>query len=298
MGYNCVIEGGNLSLDEKQIKQHRQHFNLSDAAKQMLEELTAKRYPGKQRRQSQLVEDLISEAFAKERNMSTVTTGLYDPEPNGLEAATTEAINLAHQVAARMAAVEVYPEHLLLGVIAQGESKAAKLLCMYGMDMQAISLRATELFSSHYRGSNDSDPALSEESQECIERAISLAVKVRSPSVMPEHLVVSVLHYPSMQPFRMAFLPSVGTLMIRLGEGMRPVYAASVSQQGSGRTQETRSWGVIPRFCPSCKREAQSKWRHCVYCGASLARVCPNCGTSQPEIAEARFCFECGSALE
>src|SRR5437762_2660768 len=103
----------------------------------MLEELTAKRYPGKQRRQSQLVEDLITEAFAKEyreRSMSTVTTGMHDPEPNGLEPATTEAISMAHNEAARMGAIEVYPEYLLLGVIAQGENKAAKLLCMYGMD--------------------------------------------------------------------------------------------------------------------------------------------------------------------
>jgi Double zinc ribbon/Clp amino terminal domain, pathogenicity island component len=287
-------------MDEKQTKQHRQHFNLSDAAKQMLEELTAKRYPGKQRRQSQLVEDLISEAFAKERNMSTVTTGLYDPEPNGLEPATTEAINLAHQEAARMAAVEVYPEHLLLGVIAQGESKAAKLLCMYGMDMQAIRLRATELFSSHYRGSNDSDPALSEESQECIERAISLAVKVRAPSVTPEHLVVSVLHYPTMQPLRISFLPEVGALMIRLGEGMRSVYVAGARQQESSKVQEgsfTESTNQA-HPCPSCQSEVQPKWKHCVYCGASLARVCPNCGTLQPEVAGARFCFECGSALE
>ena len=53
-------------MNARQSQQHRQHFNLSESAKQMLEELTAQRYPGKQRRQSQLVEDLITQAFMKE----------------------------------------------------------------------------------------------------------------------------------------------------------------------------------------------------------------------------------------
>ncbi len=55
-------------MSAKQPQQYRQHFNLSESAKQMLDELTARRYPGKQRRQSQLVEDLISEAFVKEQH--------------------------------------------------------------------------------------------------------------------------------------------------------------------------------------------------------------------------------------
>src|SRR5207237_6340563 len=49
------------------------------------------------RRQSQLVEDLITEAFTKERRMNAVTTGMQDPEPNGLEPATTEAISMGQR---------------------------------------------------------------------------------------------------------------------------------------------------------------------------------------------------------
>jgi hypothetical protein len=60
-------------MNEKQTQQHRQHFNLSDSAKHMLEQLTAQRYPGKQRRQSQVVEDLIVEAFTKEQAISATT---------------------------------------------------------------------------------------------------------------------------------------------------------------------------------------------------------------------------------
>jgi hypothetical protein len=49
--------------------------------------------------------------------------------------------------------------------------------------------------------------------------------------------------------------------------------------------------------CPACHQPAQEHWRHCIYCGAALARACPNCGSPRPEIEGARFCFHCGHAL-
>ena len=52
------------------------------------------------------------------------------------------------------------------------------------------------------------------------------------------------------------------------------------------------------RFCPACKREAQSDWRHCVYCGSSLAKLCSQCGSPHPEIEGARFCSACGNPIQ
>ena len=69
-------------MGEKQV-QHRQHFNLSEDARRKLEELTSIRYPGRQRRQSQLIEDLIAEAFAKEKTMSGVTSSMEGEDPWG-----------------------------------------------------------------------------------------------------------------------------------------------------------------------------------------------------------------------
>jgi predicted RNA-binding protein with RPS1 domain len=120
-------------LSEKPTQQHRQHFNLSEEGKQKLEELTARRYPGKQRRQSQLVEDLITEAFAKELSMSTSSTGTQEP-PDRLAAATYEALNLAQHRASSMQAREVYPEHLLLALFEQGHSGTLKALNSLRMD--------------------------------------------------------------------------------------------------------------------------------------------------------------------
>ncbi len=49
------------------------------------------------------------------------------------------------------------------------------------------------------------------------------------------------------------------------------------------------------KLCLSCKYENLSNWKYCVHCGASLAQVCPNCGTLALQIEGARFCFECGN---
>ena len=120
-------------MGEKPAQQHRQHFNLSEEGKQKLEELTARRYPGKQRRQSQLVEDLITEAFAKELSMSTSSTGTQEP-PDRLAAVTYEALGLAQRRASSMQVREVYPEHLLLALVEQGHSGTLKALNSLRMD--------------------------------------------------------------------------------------------------------------------------------------------------------------------
>ncbi len=51
------------------------------------------------------------------------------------------------------------------------------------------------------------------------------------------------------------------------------------------------------RLCPSCQRPAQESWNYCVYCGETLQRRCPTCGTIQPDLPGARYCCECGRRL-
>jgi ATPase family associated with various cellular activities (AAA)/Double zinc ribbon/Clp amino terminal domain, pathogenicity island component len=52
------------------------------------------------------------------------------------------------------------------------------------------------------------------------------------------------------------------------------------------------------RPCPSCKHTTQPGWKHCMYCGTFLVKVCPHCNVLLPEIDGAHFCFECGSPLK
>jgi transcriptional accessory protein Tex/SPT6 len=51
------------------------------------------------------------------------------------------------------------------------------------------------------------------------------------------------------------------------------------------------------RHCPTCQRPVQSTWRYCVYCGGTLQRRCQVCGTTQPDLPDARYCCECGKLL-
>ncbi len=120
---------------------------------------------------------------------------------------------------------------------------------------------------------------LSAESRECLERAMSIAKRMRSLPVQPVHLLLSVLQEERIQNALAAWLPSTEHL-----SGYAVGYTSDVTTQTG--------------TCPHCKRVTQPHWKHCVYCGKSLARVCPKCGTPRAEAEGVRFCYECGSPFE
>ncbi len=49
--------------------------------------------------------------------------------------------------------------------------------------------------------------------------------------------------------------------------------------------------------CPTCQRQTQPTWKFCVYCGGSLQRSCPACGSTQPDLPDAHYCYECGKPV-
>ncbi len=54
---------------------------------------------------------------------------------------------------------------------------------------------------------------------------------------------------------------------------------------------------TLSRPCPSCRRTTQPGWKHCMYCGTPLGRLCPHCNTLLPGLEGTRFCLECGGTL-
>lgn len=60
------------------------------------------------------------------------------------------------------------------------------------------------------------------------------------------------------------------------------------------RMRQATSTSQEEDLCSSCMRPIAPKWKHCIHCGISLEKVCPRCGVSWPDIAELRFCSECG----
>lgn len=92
------------------------------------------------------------------------------------------------------------------------------------------------------------------------------------------------------------FLPSLNRLIANLAEGMGLVPELSYKQILE-ETKHSPALSATTSACPSCKREVRSGWKHCVFCGTSLIRICPRCGTPGAEMEGARFCFACGSPL-
>jgi hypothetical protein len=115
----------------------------------------------------------------------------------------------------------------------------------------------------------------------CVDRAVVNAQRMRSDLVQPEHLLAGVLQNERIRNALAPWLAAPEALV-------KPGVIA-----GFGEDEQTRS-----DSCPFCGRSVQGHWKHCVYCGKSLARVCPKCGAAQPEIEDAYFCFECGSPLK
>src|SRR5437667_5470958 len=134
--------------------------------------------------------------------MTMTPTAMQDTDL--LTPTTREAIHLARQEAARMEAPEVYPEHIFLGIIAQGDIGVAKVLSILGIDMQTIRVRIAEIFSTQSEigsgDSVDSNLPLARDAQNCMDWAYSLAMWIHSSVIRPEHLLLGVLRHPRIQP--------------------------------------------------------------------------------------------------
>ena len=144
-------------------------------------------------------------------------------------------------------------------------------------------LKATESTASPEVGEAKESLPFSQGSLECLDWAISFAKHIHSTLTYPDHLLLSVLLQKRIQSFLAPLLPSSEALLAYFTGGITPGTTAESSQAS---------------ICPSCKQTTVPGWKHCVYCGTSLAKVCPKCGAPYPEIEGARFCFECGEPLK
>src|SRR2546421_4882892 len=92
----------------------------------------------------------------------------------------------AQQQAVQMQAQEVYPEHLLLGILAQDDDEAAEVLSRLGMNLQVLRAQAASIFESSTSVSSDAPPILplTHEAHACLDWAIAFAEQ-RDISLVP-----------------------------------------------------------------------------------------------------------------
>src|SRR6266566_7679103 len=91
-------------------------------------------------------------------------------------ASARQVVQSAQHQAAQMQAQEVYPEHLLLAVLAQNDDEAAEVLGRLGMNMQVLRAQAASIFDSSTAVSSEAHPVLplTQEAHACLDWAIAM----------------------------------------------------------------------------------------------------------------------------
>ena len=252
--------------------------------------------------------------------MATFPSG--EQEPDRLTPETHEAMRRAHKHAASMHAPAVSPEHLLQGLVEQGDGSILHALGKAGIDAGAIRLRIEQLFGAYSDSDLSGDELpLSKESRECLDWAYSFAwsgsVGNRRPvAVPPLLLMLTLMRTKQVQIFLLPILPSLKSICASLLRETWRGPGRSVLSNLSTLTRETiEALPHLPdpaslyldtptletssqKLCSTCKKGIPGNWKHCAYCGTSLTQTCPKCGTPRPDIEDARFCFECGNQLD
>lgn len=353
--------------------QHRQHFNLSETAKQMLAELAVQRYPGKQRRQSQLVEDLITEAFAKERDLKSVAAQEYEqqrhskivretPRPSlvtrfnrsapmvlfadiaGFDTAKMELRSVIAYLRSPYRYEQKMRGVLLIGP--EGEQRSALVTATVAEAKAAVARVScsalVDMLNAAHGSKVNPDARVSEYERIVIKRdgvqgylrLVFAEAKQAAPTLIWLDQLDAVARLQNKEE-QAHILILIRREMQTLEVNQQVVVLATMKEQDtftlasmrSGPFERIISMETPPTFpkhgiqsehlhadvlsplptlsvesvylhlCPSCRREMRPNWKHCVYCGASLATVCSRCGAPLPDIEGARFCFECGSEL-
>jgi hypothetical protein len=251
--------------------------------------------------------------------MNTKSPGQVN-EIDWLTPRTREILLLAQQEAGQAGRPSIQPEHLLLGVILQAESKAATLLNNNGLDVGTLRAH-TQGGTAGHLSSTEPLPPLSQAAEECIERAIAMIAYYLTRNrllakVTPEHLVLSVISHPSAQKFLVSYPALIASLRQQLTEDMEPAFLKHIEDlflhpdrlQDAGRStlkvssrNREHVWKIrsVATFrCPSCQQQIPLDWKHCTYCGKKVAKKCATCGTPSPNVKGAKFCIECGSRLD
>jgi predicted RNA-binding protein with RPS1 domain len=153
-------------------------------------------------------------------NMITIPSG--EQEPDRLAPETREAIRWARKHAASMQAQEVSPEHLLQGLVEQGDGSILRALGKAGIDAGAIRLRIEQLFGAYSDSDLRGDELpLSKEAQKCLDWAHSFAWSEavgerQAVPVSPVLLMIALLRTKQTQIFLLPILPTLKNIFASL----------------------------------------------------------------------------------
>lgn len=105
-----------------------------------------------------------------------------------------EALNLAREEARRLEFVQVDTDHLLLGLLAEGNGVAARALRLMGTDLRKARVAAEQLFGRGY--THSSSPFFSPECEAVFTGALEIASRVEPVLVDTQDLLLALLKLP------------------------------------------------------------------------------------------------------
>src|SRR5205823_4591485 len=154
-----------------------------------------------------------------------------------------QALLNAQQQAVHMQAQEVYPEHLLLGILVQDDDEAAEVLSRLGMNMQVLRGQVAVIFGSSTSASSDVQPTLplTHEAHACLDWAIAFAEQRDTSLVPPAYVLLSAVRHQRVQPLLALLVSSAGTLLSSLSERTGLAYTHAIDQLIQAKIGEPRN---------------------------------------------------------
>jgi Clp amino terminal domain, pathogenicity island component len=137
------------------------------------------------------------------------------------------AVDLAQAEARRLGHDHVGTEHLLLGILTEGRSRAARALIAVGVTPSACRQKVAEAVGNTTPARRDGELDLTERARRSLQRAVRLANRQREDHVEPEHVLLSVIQVEG----------RAGQVLRGLGVDPARVRAAvaDIDQAGDGR---------------------------------------------------------------
>ncbi len=158
-------------------------------------------------------------------------------------ASARQVLQSAQHQAAQMQAQEVYPEHLLLGVLAQDDDEAAEVLSRLGMNMQVLRAQVASTFGSSTSVASEAHPVLplTQEAHACLDWAIAFAEQRNTSLVPSAYVLLSAVRHQRVQPLLALLLSSAGILLSSLAERTGLAYTQAIDQLIQAKVGEPRS---------------------------------------------------------
>ena len=159
-------------------------------------------------------------------------------------ASARRALQNAQQQAVQMQAQEVYPEHLLLGILVQNDEEAAEVLSRLGMNMQMLRAQVATIFGSNIPvSSSEERPTLplTQEAHACLDWSIAFAEE-RDTSLVPSaYVLLGVVRHQQVQPLLALLLSSARARLSSLTERTGLAYTQAIDQLIQAKVEKPRS---------------------------------------------------------